>query len=472
MTTPAPVPPNDLDAEGTVLSACMLGREALDQVQPVLRREHFYSDANGRIFEALAELVAAGQPCDAVTVAGWLRDRSRLDQVGGTPYLAQLVNETPVTVQLESTARRVVDKWRLRRAIDECRQIIAEAYMHAGDIGEFVQQAEARMFAVTQDMSRATTLKSAREVMRECHGEATAARKNNTPTGTATGFESLDRRINGLKAGRVYVGAGRPGGGKTSFLTQVARSVALSRTGKRGVYLASIEMPGKQIGDRMIAQESQLDTRLVESGMMTGVQFRKYVDAANDIAAWPVIIEDFPGISVPTLRSSVRRAVRRLDREYGQELGLIGIDYLQLMGATERAKDENEKLTAIMGGIATMAKEFGVPIVLLSQLNREVEKRPGKRPQMSDLRGSGSIEQDAHTIIFFHRDDMYRGPNEVKDGSAEFIIAKCRGGRTGTCRLDYQDFCTRFVDKRDDDPGDGVAGQFADFGDNAGAAYP
>ena len=209
-----------------------------------------------------------------------------------------------------------------------------------------------------------------------------------------------------------------------------------------------------------------MDTRQVESGAMTHEQWSRYASTASDIAKWPMIIEDHAGIAIPQLRSSLRRAVRRLDREYGEQLGLVGIDYLQLMTPGERLENENAKITELMGGIRRISKEFNVPVVLLSQLNREVEKRPGKRPQMSDLRGSGSIEQDAHTIIFFHRDDVYRGPNEPKDGKAEFIIAKCRGGRTGTVHLDYQDFCTRFIDARDDDPNDAVASQFSDFGND------
>ncbi len=459
------IPQSDLDAEGVILSACMLEREAFDQVEPILRGEHFYADANRRIFDAIADLISTGKPHDPATVAGWLRDRNRLDQVGGTPYIALLVEATPVTVYLAATARRVVDKWRLRQAISECRQIIAEAYTHTGDVGDFVQKAEARIYAVSQDMSRATTLKSSREVMRECFQETKQAREEKRPAGASTGFESLDRRIGGLKPGRVYVGAGRPGGGKTSFLTQAAKATAVARTGNRGVFLASIEMPAKQIGDRFIAQEAQLDTRLVESGAMSMTQWGQYAAMASDIAKWPIIVEEFPGISISQLRSSLRRAVRRLDREYGQNLGLIGVDYLQLMGSTGRLENENAKLTEISAGIACIAKEFNVPVILLSQLNRDVEKNPGKRPMMSNLRGSGSIEQDAHTIIFFHRDDMYRGPGEAKDGKAEFIVAKCRGGRTGTVSLMYQDYCTKFIDCIDDDPEDAAALQFASFGD-------
>lgn len=462
----APVPQNDLEAEGILLSACMLEPEAIDAVTPIIRAEHFYADANRRIYEAVADLYAEGMPRDAGTVAGWLEDRQRLSQVGGTPYIAQLVTHMPATVQLESTARRIVDKWRLRRIVDVARVMVAEAQTVTGSVSEFMQRCEAALFAVANDSERTVTLRSVRDVIRQCVDETREARESGRPVGATMGFRSLDGKTGGLRDGCVCVVAARPGHGKTSLATQVAKSRALDTAGRRGVFFASVEMPSKQIGDRFIAQEAKLDTRLVESGIMTPAQWSQYTAAAADIARLPIVIDDVPSLTLPVLRSAIRRGTRRLQQEYGQPLGLVVIDYIQLMSVvSDHGRSENDRLTELSGGIKNMSKEFNCPFLLLSQLNRDVEKRPGKKPQMSDLRGSGSIEQDAHTIIFIHREDVYRGPGEQRDGSAELYITKCRGGQTGMVRLDYQDFCTRFIDTDNVDPGDAVAQQFHDFGE-------
>jgi replicative DNA helicase len=461
------IPPSDMDAEGVVLSAAMMQPGALDDCD-ALKPEHFYADANRRIWEAAIDLASQGKPTDPRALAGWLRDRNRLAQVGGTPYLAQLIESLPETAKVAEHARRIIDKWRLRRVIEEARMIQAEAYAVTGDVGDFVQTAESRIFTVAQDIATSATIRSAQDVMTECVSDAAAQRRGDKPRGSSTGFLSLDRRIGGLRGGRVYACAGRPGTGKTSFLTRTARTIARSDTDRRGVYLASIEMPAKQIGDRLIAQEAKLDTRRVELGLMNTQQWQAYTDTAADIGRLPIIIEDRGGLTLSLLRSSLRRAVRQLADKYGTGLGLIGIDFLQLMGFEDlgRGLDTNTGLERLTTGIATISKELDVPVIMLSQLNRECEKRPGKRPIMADLRGSGGIEQTAHTIIFFHRDDCYRQPGEMKDRSAEFIIGKCRGGRTGTVKLDYLEYCTEFIDRPDDDPDDKIGSdEWDDFAD-------
>jgi replicative DNA helicase len=458
------LPPSDLDAEGTVLSAAMMQPGALDECDG-LKSEHFYADANRRIWEAAIDLASQGKPTDPKALAGWLRDRNRLAQVGGTPYIAQLIEGVPETAKVADHARRIIDKWRLRRVIEEARMIQAEAYGVTGDVGDFVQTAESRIFAVAQDVVTTTTIRSASDVMAECVAEAAAQRRGDKPRGASTGFISLDKRIGGLRGGRVYACAGRPGMGKTSFLTKVARTIARSGDDKRGVYLASIEMPSKQIGDRLIAQEAQLDTRQVELGVLDNKQWHTYTDTAAEIGRLPIEIEDRGGLTLSLLRSSLRRAVRKLADRHGAKLGLVGVDFLQLMGTEDlgRGVDTNTALERLMVALAGLAKELDVPVIVLSQLNRDCERRPDKRPMMADLRGSGGIEQTAHTIIFFYRDDVYRKPGEAKDRSAEFIVGKCRGGRTGTVKLDYLEYCTEFVDQPDDDPGDDFARQWDDF---------
>jgi replicative DNA helicase len=470
------VPPNDMDAEGVVLGTIIADQSAYDRVQPILRPEHFYADANRRIFEAVADLVSTGKPADLVTVVGWLRDRERLEQSGGAAYVAHLF-DSPFAANVEEHARRVVEKWRLRSLIHEGQSIVSEAYACPLNVSEFVQSAEARMYAAAGEVRERITSETAGEVIKGCLAEIDRRYRGDSPRGLSSGFKALDVRIGGLREGRTYVCAGRPGMGKTSFLLQAARSVAKSEVENRGVYIASLEMPRNQLGDRFIAQEATLDTRKVELGLLTKAEWPGLSSSASEVGSWPMVIEDEPGLTIAGIRSSLRRAVRRLRSECGVGLGLVGIDYFQLIGTRDQrwGGSTNDLLEAVSAGIVGIAKEFKVPVILLSQLNRECEKRPGKRPQLSDLRGSGALEQDAHTIIFFFREDVYRDPAEAKDRKAEFIIAKARGGRCGTVSLGYLEYCTKFVPQESDDEQDELA-RYADelgsFAEQEDARHP
>jgi replicative DNA helicase len=462
------IPPNDLDAEQAVLSAILTVPEAYDRVEPILRAEHFYAQANARIFTACSELIAVGKPIDAVSVAGHLRDSKRLDGIGGVSYLTQIMG-APFVVDLEQHARRIFDKWRLRSVIAEGQTIVAEAYGDPPNVGKFVQQAEARMYAAAGEARDKVTSETARQVMGTCIDEIARRYRKEAPRGLSTSFRSLDVRIGGLRAGRMYACAGRPGTGKTSFALQAMRAVATSKQAKRGVYFASLEMPREQIGERFIAQETGLDTRKPELGLLTRGEWDQVAEAGAEIAKWPLVIDDQPGMTVSSLRSSIRRACRLLEKDYDTELALVALDYFQLIGTDDlpRGLSTNDTLEMISKGILQISKEFNVPFILLSQLNREVEKRPGKRPQLSDLRGSGALEQDAHSVIFFFREDLYRTAGEAKDRQAEFIIAKARGGRCGTVQLGYLDYCTKFVDDKDNDPDDEMAQYYDQLGDFA-----
>lgn len=465
------VPPNDLDVEGALLGAIMTEPDAYDRLQPLLRSEHFYADANRRIFGAAAELVAQGKPCDIVSVSGWLRDNGRLAQVGGAAYIGEL-SFAPAVARLEDHARRVVEKWRLRSLIAEGQAIVSEAYATPENVSEFVQRAEARIYAAAGETSERITSEMLSVVIKGCTEEIQRRYRKEAPRGLSTGFKSLDVRIGSLRGGRMYVCAGRPGMGKTSFMQQAAKSVAKSGVENRGVFVASLEMPRDQIGERFIAQEAGLDTRKVELGLLTRAELPVLSTAAAEVATWPMVIDDQAGMTVANLRSSLRRACRTLRQERDVGLGLVCIDYFQLIGTHDQPRgiSTNDVLERISAGLVGIAKEFNVPVILLSQLNRECEKRPGKRPQMSDLRGSGALEQDGHSIIFFFREDQYRDPGEPKDRQAEFIIAKARGGRCGTVRLGYLDYCTKFVDDRCDDEEDEMSAYYDELGSFAGDA--
>lgn len=450
------VPPNDLDAEAIVLSAAMIeGR--LDDIAHVLRPEQFYAHANARIWATIVGLAAEGKPVDLPTVAATLRDRDQLAGVGGASYLATIAY-SPSAAQLLPLATRIADKARLRAVIDESQRIAAEAYANPENVGEFVQQAEARIYAAAGQDVRELRSKTARQVMSGVVEEIKRRFKRETPDGHRTGFPSLDLRIGGLRRGRVYVVAARPGMGKTSLMTHILAEVASSGVERSGVFLASLEMPEDQIGERLVSQQAGLDTRKVELGMLTRSEWGQVAAASSKISGWPMVIDDSAGMTVSSLRSSLRRARRTMQSEFGVELGLVAIDYFQLLSTADIpwGGSTNDILEQQSKSLAQMAKEFDVPLVLLSQLNRECEKRPGKRPQMSDLRGSGALEQDAHTIMFLFREDLYRD-RKLHDRSAEIIVAKARGGRVGTVNLSYIDWCTRFGDDRQNDEGDELA---------------
>lgn len=452
------VPPHDLDAEAAVLSAVFLDPETLDAAQGALSPEHFYADANRRVFESMLELSARGQPVDIVAVANTLRERGRLEQVGGGSYLAQIADATPAIANIENHARIVREKHRLRSVIAEAQAIVAEAYAVPEDVVAFVQSAEARLYIAAGEEKAELRARTAKQIMDSCVPEIGRRFAGEVVAGMSTGFRSLDIRIGGLRDERVYVVAARPGMGKTSFATQLMGIVANSSARKRGVYMASLEMPNEQIGERLIAQAAQLDTRKVERGWLTRSEWEKIVESGQGIGAWPMIIDDKAGMTISELRANLRRARRTFEGEFDVELGLVVIDYFQLLGTHDIARwgsSTNDTLEALSKAIVNgIAKEFKVPVVLLSQLNRECEKRPGKRPQLSDLRGSGALEQDAHTIMFLFREDVYREPQEEKDRAADVIVAKCRGGRLGTTTLSYLDYCTKFIDENSEDPND------------------
>lgn len=461
------VPPNDADAEGATLSAVLLDPGAFDEVSLFLRGEHFYADANRWIWTAVATLSAVGRPIDVVSVAGWLRDNGRLEQIGGTPYLAQLADATPAVAHVETHARMVVEKWRLRQLISTSQVIAAEAYACPPDVNAFVQSAEARMFAVAQDGAKPSRSVGARELVVEAVREIEAKQRKEKAPGASTGFRSLDRRIGWLRPGRLYVVAARPGMGKTSAAIQFGCGVMHGKGDRRGFLLASIEMPRSDIVNRILAQECLLDSRAIDAGFVSDADWRVVTDRSAEIARWPLIVDDTSSMTVSQLRGIIRRASRKFEREMSTKLGVVVVDYLQLMGRSDVPRDRstNDEIEWMSSALANMAKEFDVPIILLSQLNRECEKRADKRPILADLRSSGAIEQDAWCVIGLYREDQYRKPGEQKDNSAEFVILKARGGRPGTVRAGFLPYCAKFVEQDDDDPNDEFARYSALFED-------
>ncbi len=445
------VPPNDLDAEAAVLSAVLL-EGSLDRVRDRVAAQDFYADANRKIFAAALELDGAGKPCDLVTVGGLLRDHQRLGQVGGPAYLAQIVDSTPAFAHVSEHARIVRDKARIRRVQDVARVIAAEGYGDTGDVSEWLQGVEARLFRVTGERTDEDSLVTFSELAKSELKRMTERRREKVRVGgLATGFPTLDRKLDGLKRGNKYTVAGRPGTGKTAFA--LALAINLGRHGLPVVFF-SLEMPREQLTERAIAQESKLSTQRVARSDLNDREWAAVARAFSTIASLPIVIDDRGTQTLASVRSSVRRALTRLEQQSGKpaKLALVVVDYLQIMTPLEKkGRSRENEVSDLSAGLRALAREFNCAVLELSQLSRECERRQDKRPILSDLRDSGAIEQDAFGILMLYRDDLYKAEGKEPDHRIEILIRKLRqGGGLGTVKLHFDAESTSFHEFAED----------------------
>ncbi len=468
------IPPSDLDAEGAVLSAILLAPEAFDRVQEILQPHHFYADANRRVYEAMVELQIDGRPLDIVAVSGYLRDKGRLQQLGGTPYLAQLSDATPAVAHVEAHARVIREKWRLRQLIATCQRFATEGYGDCGDTQFFIDQAEQAVFDIARISENSSIVPLRDAVSGAFKILADAEARGGGITGIKSGFTMFDKQCSGLHSGDLYIVAARPGMGKTSLALNVALNVARPDRDDGigyGVLFCSLEMPREQLAARLLSSEARVDMQKIRSGRMQREDWNKMTDAAASMGKLPVWLDDTPALTLLDLRAKIRRLQAELARGSAdglpaKKLGLVVIDYLQLMQGRRGAGSREQEISELSRGLKGLAKEMKVPVVALSQLNRAVETRSAKdkRPQLSDLRESGAIEQDADTIIFVYRDEYYFRDSEDK-GVAELIIAKQRNGPTGKVMVKFTSEYTRFDNLAADDY------QFDDFEADNGNAW-
>jgi replicative DNA helicase len=455
------VPPNDLDAEAACISAVFMDRTVLDRILPIMQPEHFYSDANRHIYEAQIGLHSVGKPIDTVTVKTWLSDRDQLQRVGGVQYLVQVVDAVPAVANAETYARTVREKWRLRQLIATCQRVAAEGYFGIDDAQAFIDQAEQEIFNIART-PEASEVQPVKAVIREAFTQLTEAYERGTRiVGTPTGFTRLDQITGGLHGGDLLVLAARPGLGKTSLALDIVCNVArqpipapedgeedrrdeLDRIG-RSAAVFSLEMPREQIGTRMLCSSARVNLSKLRTGQLTKEDWNKLTRAASRIAALPLWIDDTSSISMLGLRAKVRRIQAQAAAGECPPLGIVVIDYLQLMSGNPKASNREQQVSELSRGMKLLAKDLRVPVICLSQLNRACETRgKDKRPQLSDLRESGAVEQDADTVIFIYRDEHYNRDNPEVEGLAELIIAKQRNGPTGTIKVRFTESCTRF----------------------------
>jgi len=469
------VPPHDLDAEAAVLSAAMLDPSALDKVVE-LKPEYFYSEAHRRIFEACVELKSSGSPIDVVQVGSFLKDRQRLAQVGGMPYLGQVLDAAPVVANVAAYGRIIHEKYRIRQLILACQRVSAQGYGDYGDPQAFIDGAEHAIYNLARTSSKQSVEKLL-DVMKKAFAKLNdAVARGDRITGVSTGFDRFDRQTAGLHEGDLTIIAARPGMGKTSFVLNLASNIAKPKHNELandpsqrwdepgvGCAIFSLEMPREQLANRLVCAEARVDVSKMRTGFLGPTDWNKLTMAASALGNLPIWIDDSSGLSLLELRSKVRRIQAEYDQrdESGKKirkLGCVIIDYLQLMKGRDGVTSREQEISEISRGLKGLAKELELPVIALSQLNRAVETRSdkSKRPMISDLRESGAIEQDADNIIFIYRDDYYN-PETPEQGVAELIVAKQRNGPTGTVKVRFDKQWTRFDNlaegEFEDDPG-------------------
>jgi replicative DNA helicase len=468
------VPPHDLEAEQAVLSACIMAPDGFDLAQGIVLPEHCYSPGNRRILEAVYDLKANGRQLDAVSIRGWLKSHGRLEEVGGAAAILEAIQVSPAIVNVRQHAETVRDKARLRQLIQTCNRVAAEGYGDCGDIQQFIDGAEHQIFEISRLDASVDVVPLATATGEAVKTIAAAsATDSRGVTGVRSGFVEIDRLTTGMHNGELFIVAGRPGMGKTSFVLNAAVNIAREHRGREndewipseyGAVFFSLEMPREQLAYRLIASESFTDVSRLRSGNVHGEDWTRLTEAAGRLGRMPIWIDDTPAISLLEVRSKVRRLQASLERGDGptKKLGMVAVDYLQLMRGPRSAGNREQEISALSRGLKQLAKEAGVPVMALSQLNRSVEIRSAKdkRPQLSDLRESGAIEQDADTILFLYRDEYYFKDQSVDRGIAEIIIAKQRNGPTATVKTRFTDSFTRFdnlarEDRFDDQPDDG-----------------
>ncbi len=435
------VPPHSLEAEGSLLGAILLDQGVLDEVESLLPvPEAFYAEAHRKIYAAIQALRARGAPVDLVTLTEELSRRGELEEVGGVSYLLGLSESTPTAAFAEHYARIVAEKWTLRRLIQAAGEAMRMAYEEEGSLEEILDRAGKALLEVA--LVHKAQARPLRELVHETfeHVEALLQHKGEVG-GVRTGFRELDALVGALAPGSLNIIAARPAMGKTAFALSIAAHVALKQG--VGVGIFSLEMPAPQLVLRMLCSEARVDMNRVRLGALSERDFNRLVDAASRLAEAPIYIDDTPELTLMELRTRARRLKAR------QGIGLLIVDYLQLMSGPTRegrgVENRQQEIAAISRGLKALARELDIPVVALSQLSRAVESRPNKRPLLSDLRESGSIEQDADLVMFIYREEYYN-PHSEKRGIAEILVGKQRNGPTGVVELQYHAAHVRFND--------------------------
>lgn len=433
------IPPHNDDAEKSVLGSVLLDKDALYEVLEILKPEDFYSEMHKEIYSAVIELYRKSQPVDILTVSEELKKRKSLEMVGGRSYIALLSTVVPSTSNAGEYAKIIGEKAILRKLIGTASDIIEKGYQEKMDSAEVLDFAERGIFEIAQ-ARQTKDFALIKDVLWENIAKIDAASKmEGNLTGLTTGFLDLDSRTSGLQKSDLIMLAARPAMGKTAFALNIAQQAAIKSKAK--VLIFSLEMSRDQLGQRMLSMESRIEMQKLKTGNLERKDWDQIHLALDTLSKTSIYIDDTPGITA----MEIKNKCRRLKAEKG--LDLIVIDYLQLMSFEGRAESRQQEITALSRFLKLLAREMDCPVIVLSQLSRAPEQRQDHRPILSDLRESGSIEQDADIVMFLYRDEYYNPETTDKPNICEVNIAKQRSGPTGTVELTWLGKYTRFVDK-------------------------
>jgi len=435
------VPPHSIEAEQSVLGGLLLDNTAWDRVGDVIAVDDFYRDDHRRIFRHIARLIEQAKPADVVTVAESIESSEDKDKTGGITYLGQLAQNTPSAHNIRRYAEIVRERAVMRKLVTVGGEIADSALNPAGkDVGQLLDEAESKVFEIAEAGSRGREgFKDIHQLLSQVMERVDMLYHRDNPsdiTGIPTGFHDVDQMTSGLQEGDLVVVAGRPSMGKTAFALNIGEHVAVEN--RLPVAVFSMEMAGTQLATRMLGSIGRLDQHKLRTGRLSDEDWTKLTNAVGRLHDAPIHIDESAALNA----LEVRARARRLHRQYGK-LGLIIVDYLQLMSASSQGENRATEISEISRSLKALAKELRVPVVALSQLNRALEQRPNKRPVMSDLRESGAIEQDADLILFIYRDEVYN-PDSPDKGRAEIIIGKQRNGPIGMVNLTFLGQYTRF----------------------------
>lgn len=431
------VPPHSIEAEQAVLGGLMLSNHDHIWDMISLSPEAFYRREHQLIFKAMMSLVANHQPLDVITVSEWLKKTEQLAEVGGLAYIGELANNTPSAANIGAYADIVQERATLRELVNIGTEMTTLALKPEGrSSSDILDQAEQKVFNIADRGNKGSGPEDIQKILARSITQIEARSKDqNAITGIATGFKDFDKLTTGLHAGELIVIAGRPSMGKTSFAMNIAEYAAIKSN--QSVLVFSMEMSGEDLAMRMLSSIGRVDQNKLRTGQMADADWARISSAVVTLNHAKLYIDESPSLSPIELRARARRVARE------SNLGLIVVDYLQLIRGSSHVENRTAEISEISRALKALAKELKVPVIALSQLNRSLEQRPNKRPIMSDLRESGAIEQDADLIVFIYRDEVYNEDSPDK-GSAEIILSKHRNGPTGMLRLTFVGHCTRF----------------------------
>ncbi len=432
------LPPQHIEAEQSVLGGILIENYAVNKVMEVLQPDDFYRESHSKIYKALIDLSERDEPADLITLTNELRNNGLLDSVGGASYIASLIDSVPTAANIEYYAKIVKEKSILRKLIQTSTQIITQSYEDRGDVEGFLDEVERAIFDISENRVRPSfypikdIVKESFKILERLY------EKKELITGVPSGFKELDRMTAGFQPSDLIIVAGRPSMGKTAFCLNLAQFAAIEK--KIPIAIFSLEMSKEQLGIRMLCSEAHVEGTKLRSGFLSESDWPRLTIAAGNLSDASIYIDDTAALSILELRAKARR----LKTEQGG-LGMVIVDYLQLMKGRTRVESRQQEISEISRSLKALAKELNIPVIAVSQLSRKTEERTGNRPQLSDLRESGAIEQDADLILFIYRDEVYnRAEDNPNRGKAEIIIGKQRNGPTGKIDLAFLDKFTTF----------------------------